>query len=1166
MTHRVRGAFVRLCALGVAALVLLACSASLLAAQEATGKIEGTVTDQGGAPIANAQVTLVGTAFAALTSDKGYYFFNNVPAGSYTVRVKFIGYTAAEVTGVRVLGGQTATTNVKLTPSAVAIGPVVIEAAANPIVPRDQVTSKVTVTAAQIQNLPVEDLRDVLNLQPGVVESGNVRGVSIRGGRPGEAAVYVDGVLVRNQQGVTGPTIANLTIGTNAVEEASVTTGAISAAFGDAESGVLSYTTKAGGQKYQGAFSYQTDDINAWNNVGFNRLEASFGGPIRGNLTFFLAATLQGQKSSASNSTDGLVPVPANSQNDHPIFVMDGVDTVVHQPNTWSADGTPTDSANIAIPRFVQVNGTCGEYGAVAAPASGTASAIRNNYGVSCQALRMPLSAIGSNTANAKLQYTYGNGSLLSLTGLASNTMNRNLNLGQNLLSTASSDLYNPANYTGTSATSYAAILNWTQNLARSSERAMAVDVNLSFQRDRSISGPLTRASDLSTRNPTGGFILSPFDYLINFNSTHTVRIGDSVYTGVHYLDDIQIKCVAAGEGACQNDLPYLNNNDLNPVQPYRMNPYGVEQSNRLAMYTAGVDNRLFMTQEQRWEGRANFDWQADRYNRIKAGGEFHLYNTAKYDAVNGLNSSFALNAYHEKPVRFGGYVEDRLDLGDVVIVGGLRYDYYDSRAYFPLVPGRISTLPPLPSDSVCFAPGSTPPPGVAPCGFVPAGGAAFDPYNPTARFVRAPGHGAWSPRVQVSFPVTENTNFRLSYAHQVLTPDFDLMFRGLNTDLSETNRNQTYGRDLDFGKTIIFEFGVRHAFSRDMVLDVAAYNKDKLSDVSVRIYQLADPQQPTSTPNYYATGDARVATNADFGNVRGVDVRLDRRFSNLFSGSIAYTLQVAKNTGSDPFSYANLTARAISSLTGQTAPPPQAILPTDDNRTHNITGSAALQFPSDWRKGTTLGNIFRDFGAFLTFRFASGLPYTLLVPQEQGYDFTSLCGLACVLAEPINSSTLPWYKNVDLRLTKGIHIGRMDWTLFAEGKNIFNFKNVIDVFLETGDVKYDAYQKKFVDEQAALLTSEASSAGILQSDGSVDFNSLGGCGNWQGKNSGNFSSGPVDCVLLERAEARYGNGDGVFTAAEYDAAFTGWYNLMNAPSRFYGPGRFVRIGAELSF
>src|SRR2546425_10030615 len=67
--------------------------------------------------------------------------FNNVPLGTYTVRGRFIGFTAAEVPGVRVQGGFTQTVNIKLTPSAVAIGPDVVEAAANPIVHPGKVTS-----------------------------------------------------------------------------------------------------------------------------------------------------------------------------------------------------------------------------------------------------------------------------------------------------------------------------------------------------------------------------------------------------------------------------------------------------------------------------------------------------------------------------------------------------------------------------------------------------------------------------------------------------------------------------------------------------------------------------------------------------------------------------------------------------------------------------------------------------------------------------------------------------------------------------------------------------------------------------------------------------------------------------------------------------------------
>jgi hypothetical protein len=352
-------------------------------------------------------------------------------------------------------------------------------------------------------------------------------------------------------------------------------------------------------------------------------------------------------------------------------------------------------------------------------------------------------------------------------------------------------------------------------------------------------------------------------------------------------------------------------------------------------------------------------------------------------------------------------------------------------------------------------------------------------------------------------------------------------------------------------------------------VLDVAAYNKDKLSDVSVRLLHLPDPLQPSAIPGTYDPGDWRVATNADFGNVRGIDVRLDRRFSNVFSGAVSYTFQLAKNTGSDPFSYTTLAGRTINAFTGQTSTPAQSLQNTDDNRTHSISGSASLQFPNDWKKGSALGGVLRNMGAFATFRIVSGLPYTLLANQDQGYTFDSRCGLSCSFAVdngPLNTSTLPWYKNLDLRITKGLRLGRSEWTLFAEGTNVLNFKNIVNAFLESGGIVAGTFKQKIIDEQKGILVIEAAGAGILTADSTVDFTALGGCGNWQGSNSGNFGSGPVDCVLLERAEARYGNGDGRFTRAEYTAAFTAYYDLQNAQSRFYGPGRRIRIGLELSF
>ena len=107
-------AFARAARFIALAAVALGLGASSLLAQGSTGKIEGRVRDQAGAPIANAQVFIVGTAFNALTNPQGYYFINNVPAGTVAVRAAFIGYKSTQVDGVKVLAGQTGTVDIQL--------------------------------------------------------------------------------------------------------------------------------------------------------------------------------------------------------------------------------------------------------------------------------------------------------------------------------------------------------------------------------------------------------------------------------------------------------------------------------------------------------------------------------------------------------------------------------------------------------------------------------------------------------------------------------------------------------------------------------------------------------------------------------------------------------------------------------------------------------------------------------------------------------------------------------------------------------------------------------------------------------------------------------------------------------------------------------------------
>jgi len=1105
--------------LALAAVTLGAGAVPLLA--QATGKLEGRVRDQAGAPIVNAQVMIVGTAFNAETNPQGYYFINNVPAGTYSVRSAFIGYKSTQVDGVRVLGGQTGTVDIQLEQTPVEIEEITVVTQTQPLVPRDEVTSKQRIDGVFTDNLPVDRLNNVLALQPGVVASPTTNTLSIRGGRTDEAVTYIDGVPVSpGFRGFGFATSAGteIALAPNSLEEASVTTGSSSAEFGNAQSGIISVQTRGGGAQYTGSFGYETDEpFGTTGGYGLNRFQGSFGGPIWQNLGFFVSAGLEGQRA---------IAVGFDAE-DSPMFVQAGIDTVVAVPS----DTTPTaDITMVPVYNYAAYRGDCDDF------ASSPNEEIANNYGLDCQGIRTPYSARTTYNLQGKLNYTYGTGSRISLTGLASQFQGRTFVQNRALIGQVLTygNLYNPDGLLAFRNWSRNLTLNWTQNLSKSAERALALETYLSYQKDNTLSGPMTRESELSTRDPFGGFLIGPIDHLFDFEN---FPINEEL------IENFRLN--TAGTRRAPLDLE--NRPQYAAVDAFRNNAYGLynrgSDGGDLQFFESGIagltNTRLNMYQEDRYLGKANLDWQVDRYNRLKIGGEFTRYTIKAYSHF--LDDQIFSEAYIEKPIRWNAFIEDRLDLGDVVLVGGVRYDWYDSRASRPAGFPAISTHPIF----VNFGPDSF--------------------FNDPTVWKRDESHDYLSPHVQVSFPVTDRTNFRLSYAHQVQVPDFALVYNSINTDVNLSNTNGVYGTDLDFGKTITFEFGIRHAFSDDMVLDLAAYNKDNLSNAAGRLVSVLDP-----TAGAGATNNIRFITNADFGNTRGIDVRLDRRFGNLFNGTLAYTFQDAKNTGSDPETYIDFGSRVLNALSGGNQPPPQAILPTDFSRPHTLAAAASLSFPEDWNEGTTVGSILQSVGLFATFRYASGTPYTRCNPGNTDQDVLSGDNCDREFPEGLNGSRLPAFRQLNLRLTKGFAIGGVDLTAYLDARNVLNFRNIIQVFTQTDDiVNADEADNEFLSNQEDNLD-EAERSGVpVDEDGTIDLTFGGladpraGCGSWVTQDG---LPGAPNCIYLIRAEERWGNGDHMYTAAEQRRASDALYNTIRGTHNFTGEPRRMRVGMELNF
>ena len=95
---------------------LLSCF-NLIVAQQRTGSLHGQVSDELGALVVGATVTLIaadGTQKTAVTNNEGTYTFNSLAPGQYTIRVAAPGFTSYEKTELAVAAGPRTTHDIRL--------------------------------------------------------------------------------------------------------------------------------------------------------------------------------------------------------------------------------------------------------------------------------------------------------------------------------------------------------------------------------------------------------------------------------------------------------------------------------------------------------------------------------------------------------------------------------------------------------------------------------------------------------------------------------------------------------------------------------------------------------------------------------------------------------------------------------------------------------------------------------------------------------------------------------------------------------------------------------------------------------------------------------------------------------------------------------------------
>ncbi|NBC17251.1 MAG: TonB-dependent receptor plug domain-containing protein, partial [Bacteroidetes bacterium] len=155
-----------------------------------TGAITGTVYDNMDTPLPGAQVALEGTMLGDVTGTDGTYSITGVPAGDYTVRASFVGFTTQQVE-VTIPDGETVTQDFTLSPDVMQMEGVVTTATRSERTQKEATVSLSVLSAEDIQEVTPNSQADILRSVPGVHTEG--------GGGEAASNVFVRGLPAPGQ-------------------------------------------------------------------------------------------------------------------------------------------------------------------------------------------------------------------------------------------------------------------------------------------------------------------------------------------------------------------------------------------------------------------------------------------------------------------------------------------------------------------------------------------------------------------------------------------------------------------------------------------------------------------------------------------------------------------------------------------------------------------------------------------------------------------------------------------------------------------------------------------------------------------------------------------------------------------------------------------------------
>lgn len=341
------------------------------------------------------------------------------------------------------------------------------------------------------------------------------------------------------------------------------------------------------------------------------------------------------------------------------------------------------------------------------------------------------------------------------------------------------------------------------------------------------------------------------------------------------------------------------------------------------------------------------------------------IYRNPTIPPVNSLYHDL----YSRNPVQFSAYLQDKMEFTNMIINAGLRFDYLNPKSkYAPNI------------------------------------------FKPASDFKQAKAKSIFSPRLGISFPITDRGIIHFSYGHFYQIPPFRYLYT--NPDFKNTGSRPTYGNaNLNPEKTVTYEMGLQQQLSETIAFNLTGFYKDVRDLLALQEIRI-------STSESYLK-----YVNKDYANIKGITFSLTKRKlpDDLFGATLDYTFQVAEGneTGASAF-FLDLSSGRQS----EKIPVPLAW-----DQTHTLNWTITFGSSKNWVL-SLVGSI------------SSGLPYTPELIDQQIYLKT-------------NSERKPISMNVDLLFEKSFDFKVMVATLFVKVFNLFDTMNERFVYDDTGRATY---------------------------------------------------------------------------------------------------------------